>query len=379
MPRQFRLEGRLVDDAGRGLPDLFLAFVDVDLLDADDLIGMGVTDPQGGFRLTFLATEFQQDYFESEATPDLKLIVSAKVGEALVPVFVRDYSDLAWPADGRVDLRSVTVKGFNPAAPVALEDEEPMPGYDKSVVRLELDDDLVRHCLAEVAPIVEKLTGWSNLLEGVNVAVADGLATFSLQQSFAKQGIDPDSFEAKLSTFIAEFGQASGAGCALYDPHTHTIAINKKVMEQVGLDGLKVMCGHELVHLGQYKYTPGLKAHNKAMLNGMEMDPEKVDLDAVRASFGYMHQLESYAYYIQTDFLQARFYNLATYPYHQSYLDRLLRGMVALITPNAKETQDLKASQYTSGLEGYRTAQVGDIPTRFSMDVTTLYGYSSES
>jgi len=369
----FSVRGRLVGGSGAPLANTFLALIDFDLLDEDDLLGIGTTDDDGRFALSFLRSEFQQDWFEDERTPGLALIASATIDGAHKPVARRDYPGLAW-GDGTGDLGDVRLPEFD-ADPLVFLDGSPTPGFDKRAVRLTLEEPLLRHCLAEVAPLVERYTGWTDLVDdSLTLDVRDGLAAYSLAPQFAEAGIDPDGVMAKVMTFMAEYGQASGAGCALYDPGTHTIAVNRTVMEQVNLEGLKSFLGHELVHLGQFKYTPGLREYHAANVGGLDLDPDKVDLEELQQRFSYMTAMEGYAVYIQTDFLQDRHYRMATYPYHQSWLDAALRAIVAAVTPNAEATQDAKADQYTDGRELYRGAQQGDAPARWAFDVASLPG-----
>lgn len=370
----FNLQGRMVDASGAGIGGLFLAIVDEDDLDEDDLLGLGKTREDGTFNLTFLGSEFRQDAFEMEATPDIKIVVSVLVDNVYKPIFIRGFANLGWGwGGGRVDLGDIMVHGYDPNTPRILEGVEALPGYEKTSSRLEIDDDMLRYCLAEVAPLVEKLTGWRNLLDGLEVAVADGTSSYSMRDSLVAQGIDPGSFNARLLTFFADHLLAPGMGCALYDPGTHTVVCNRSVMHQVGLDALKVIMGHELVHVGQYKHTPGLKAYVKATLIDLATRPQ-VDPDEARAKLRYNTELEGYARYIEEDFLRKDHYPMATLFYHASFTDRLLHGLVGLLSPDTNDATATKLAQYVDGLELYRKRQVGTTPVRFHFEVSSLPG-----
>lgn len=356
-----------------------LAVVDEDDLNEDDLIGLGKTLPGGHFHVTFLSSEFNQDVLEMDLAPDIKIVASAMFGDERKAIFARRYPHLGWTwtSGGEVDLGDIPIEGYDPDNLVPLEGEDPTPGYLKSADRLEIDDDMVRYCMAEVAPIVEKLTGWSGLLEGLNVAVEDGTSRYTLAETLDAQGIAPDSMEARISAWIADRVLAPGMGCALYDPPTHTIVINRRSMNQVGLDALKVMIGHELVHVGQFKYTPGLKEFVRAYLREIPAQPTPEQLEEMQAKAAYNTELEGYASYIETDYLRARHYPLATLFYHASFADKVVHAVISMMTTDegSADASEAKASQYTDGLARYRERETRPgVPVRFSIDLSRYPG-----
>jgi hypothetical protein len=87
-----------------------------------------------------------------------------------------------------------------------------------------------------------------------------------------------------------------------------------------------------------------------------------------------MAELESYAKYIEADFLQGQYYRLGLLVYHASTWEQVLRALVAMVVSNAAEAQEVKADQYTSLLDTYRARQVGGVPARFALDVASLPG-----
>ncbi|MCP4442934.1 MAG: hypothetical protein GY810_28850 [Aureispira sp.] len=371
----FKLKGKLLDTKQNKLANYFVAIADDDWLDGDDLIGLGATDENGEFKVSFLGSEFRQDMFEDEAFPDVVIVVSAMFGKERKAIFTKTFADLKW--EGKTaGLGDIILEGVDLENPKALDGVEAIPGGNKRGERLDIDDDMVRNCLVEVAPIVEHLTGWKGLLDDLKVEVADSLAPYMLRESLIADGIDPNSATAKFSAFFADFAQGPGAGCGLYDPHIHTLVINRKIMSQVGIEGLKIICGHELVHVGQYKYTPGLKAYNLNHLRSMSVNPESFDPEEAQAKAAYMIELEGYAKYIEEDFLHQKYYKLALLNYHASITEKIIQALVSMAMGSAKTeaSKKAKANQYTEGLERYRKRQVGDRPAAFELDVASLPG-----
>jgi hypothetical protein len=372
MDNIFKLKGTLKSAEGEAAPGLLVAIVDEDALDDDDLIGVGKTDAAGSFHLSFLGSEFRQDALEVEETPDIKIVVSAFLDGTAKAIFQRSFPDLSW-ATREVDLGEIVLDGVNLREPVPLPDVAPAPGADKRAAHLHIDDELVRYCLAEVAPLVERLTGWSNLLEGLKVEVAPSLAPTMIREPLIGAGKDPTDLAAKMTAFVTDLMQGPGAGCALYDAHTHTVIFNSSILEQVNLEGLKVMCGHELVHVGQFKYTPGLREYNLAHLRGMIAGAATETPEESTRKMAYMTELEGYAKYIESDFLQDRFYPLALLVYNPSITENVVRAILAAAAPEPVDPKASKAAQYLDGRELYRKRQQGDAPARFQMDVATLY------
>jgi len=365
------LKGTFKNRSNQNIADLFVAVVDEDMLDDNDLIGLGTTDKNGQFSISFLPSEFQQDMFEDELVPNVQIVLSTMFGEERKAIFQQSFPNLTW-TNGQADLGDILLQDVDMDNPTALEGVEAIPGVNKRAERLDIDDDMVRHCLAEVAPIVEYLTGWTGLMDGLKVEVADSLTPYMLRETFAAEGTDPDSWGAKFSTFFADLIQGPGAGCGLYDPHIHTIIINRSIMSQVGIEGLKIICGHELVHVGQYKYTPGLKEYNLNHLRSMTVNPESFDPEEAAAKAAYMTELEGYAKYIEEDFLHKKYYKLALMIYHASITEKIILALMSMAVENTEENIKAKSAQYTDGLARYRARQVGDTPARFQLDVASL-------
>lgn len=372
----FTLKGRLLDAHGHKAPNVFLAIIDEDDLDDDDLIAIGATDDEGRFEVSFLTSEFRQDTLEFEDTPDIKIVVSAMIGDTRKAVFARSFPDLDWnwSGGGEVDLGDITLTGVDLKAPTALEGVEAIPGFDRRAVRLEIDDELVSACLAEVAPIVEKLTGWPNLLDDLKIEVVDSLAPFMIKDHLAHEGIDPESLEADILEFVTEYSMQAGAGTAMYDAHTHTMLVQRQVAEQSSLEGFKLVCGHELVHVGQHKYTPGLKAYGRAQQLWSTANPDKVHTEEGRKRMAYMTQIEGYASYIELEFLNKQYYRMALLSYKDTFCQRMLRALFSASSGEVDQNREAKASQYVNGLDYYIKRQNGSLPARFDLDVASLFG-----
>lgn len=366
----FTLKGTFTHPSGH-LPELLLAIVDEDAMDEDDLLGLGIVGPEGAFSVSFLGSEFRQDAFEMEETPDIKIVVSLKMDGAFKPVFVQVFDELDW-SSRQADLGQIDLGRVNFQAPEPLADEEALPGVNKRAKRLDIDDAMVRECVTEVAPIVEHLTGWRGLLDGLKIEVADSLAPYMMRETLRAQGKEPSSAEARITAALADLVQAPGAGCALYDPHIHTLVVNRSIMEQAGLDALKIMCGHELVHVGQFKNTPGLTAHNLHHLQAMGTTMINASQEEFATVGAYMIELEGYAKYIESDFLHKKFYSMATLMYHASVFEQLVQALLTSLSEGVSADQNAKANQYSEGLERYRKRQVGEIPARFELDVASL-------
>lgn len=98
----------------------------------------------------------------------MELIVSELVdGELKVPASaVLPSPTVEHPT---IDVGTVTVaEGRAPDGP-------PMPGYLKQARRMRLDQGLAERAAAEIAPMIEQLTGWPSLLTGVTIEVVDDI------------------------------------------------------------------------------------------------------------------------------------------------------------------------------------------------------------
>lgn len=375
----FTLNGRITGPDGGPIAKLVVAIVDEDALDQDDLLGVGVTDEDGRFKLSFASSEFQQDTLEIEETPDIKIIASLVQGEGLKPIFARAFPDLTW-AGGGEDLGDIQIAPFDLNNPVFLDDVEALPGADKRAQKLSIDDEMVAACFAEVLPLVEHYTGWSNLAEGLKIEVVDSLAPTMLRELFKEKAIAADSLEAKFTGLFMDACAGYGAGGGLYDPTTHTVLLNRQCLEQNGIETLKIILGHELVHAGQFVYTPGLAAYAldyQRRSLGLVIDPDPQALQKRRM---FMVELEGYATYIERDFLRKRHYPFASSDYHSSVVDMIVQVAAALLASSddkaaaAEGSVDDKFKQYEEGVALYRSRATPERPAPWTLKVEDLPG-----
>ncbi len=368
--RIFRLQGTAVTPEGHAIRNLRLAIVDEDTM-SDDLLGVGFTDPKGQFRISFTSREFNQDLFESEQLPDIYIVFSRANPEdgQFKAIFRQSFPTLKFE-DDREDLGKIKIATWQDP-PKFLADVDATPGYRKKVQRLDLDDDLARHCLEEITPFVECLTGWSGLLEDLNVDVTDDIGSYInryILEAFGAQ--EQDLFSKALNKITMSFVNL----IALYDPIRHSVAINRKEAAAQNLDALKVILGHELVHVGQFKYHPHLREEQKQHMQKLRelveqhasLSPQEL-AQAIQASSPQkqMSKLEGYAYYIQRDFLE-KHYNMATYFQHTSVLDMVSKHLLPHLIPGLDSLAGIKSSQYVDGMESFRSQGTGRQPARFS-------------
>ena len=364
----FSIKGRITVPQGYPLGHFRVAVVSDDWF-RDDLIGVGISDAQGEFRLSFTDDEFNQDWGISKAVPKLYIVVSAGFNGQLKGIQQFDFPHLSFE-HGHEDLGDLLITEWVDGLPKANDDLDPTPGWSKQVDRLDIDVDLVKDCLVEVTPLVEQLTGWRHLLDDLKIEVVEQAGEYLIKDLADLIDIEADSFAAKIVEKILDH---SAAYLGLYDPIRHTMVINKDKMEPHNLDALKVVIGHELVHVGQFKYHPELiEEHKKrfATLKSMfsEQNLNFEELQAKFESLGFqtqMKELEGYAYYIQKDYLEAH-YNLATFFEHTSIFESIIRAfMEHTLDKNQVESMtQLKAKQYIEGAQQFREHQ-GEGVSRF--------------
>ncbi len=372
MTEIFRLCGTAVTPDGGLLCNLRVAVVDEDTFN-HDLLGVGFTDDQGCFRLSFTRREFNQDLFESEALPDIYIVFSALFDGVFKAVAVKRFPDLLFEG-GLEDLGDVVLTQWRPEGFEPIEGADPTPGADKRVQRLDLDHDLVKHCLAEVTPLVESLTGWSGLLDDLKIDVTDELSRYVLGPVVEALGMSMGSLQGRVMGLMAD---QFADFLALYDPLTHTVVVHSQKAARQNLDALKVIIGHEMVHVGQFKSNPKLVERYKSMLAEVaqleifSQDDGSVDSEALAQAMraspmqSVMEELEGFAYYIQRDFLE-KHYNLATFFTHRSFIERLLTTAVRAAVPASDTIAEVKRDQYVDGAERFRqNARATGQPARF--------------
>ena len=341
----FRLRGTAVSPERAPIPGLGITIVDRDPW-RDDLLGFGRTDARGSFRLSFTRSEFNQEPLENEALPDHELIFWVERRGERKALYQRPLPGLSF-AGGEEDVGAIVVETWTRGNRGPLPAIEVARGRKKNVRHLAVDDELLRHCVAEVAPLVEDLTGWERLADGIEL-VRRTLGAGDGEGSLRERMLEGLVHRA--------FGYA-----ASYDPDRQTIFVNVPRVARMNLDAAKACLGHELVHVGQFRQYPELS---------QRLDRLRADYRAggpARELLGLMDLMESYAHYIQTDFLE-RHYNLATVFPDASMLTAVLAETSHLWLPDLDELRKAKAAQYTNALNRFRRAQRGDRPAPFTLD-----------
>lgn len=385
----FKVRGKVVRANGAPFSEVVLAIVDEDLLN-DDLIGIGVTDANGEFRLSFTTEAFNQDALECESTPDLYIVASLRFPGELVPIHKQEFSNLTFK-DGVEDLGEIKIDSIEPLA-----GQVAIPGYKKIAKRLELDDETLSDAASEMSALVESLTGWKNLLDGVKVKVTDSIGkTFVgvLEGADGSEIHDRDHAARMLNVSFAVAGVV-----ALYDPFARVIHVDQRSMERQNLDGLRIFLGHELVHVGQFREHPELLEEQKpilknavAKLRGESPTSDGSSQEEIeKRTFGLMANIEGYASHIEHDFLR-KLYNCAEPLQHTSVIELIttlalgvygsIRGdfsrpststapPVGSGSTSSDESEggdsvSSKLNQYGAGLRAYRARAEGNKPAKF--------------
>lgn len=361
----FYLQGEVVTARGNAIRNLRVAVVDKDLA-FDDLLGVGITDERGAFRISFTSSEFRQQPFEREQTPDIYLVFSAYDDGVYKSVARKNFYQLTFPG-GVEDLGEIRLEEWGDGPP-ELPEQNPTPGY-RVVNRLNLSDELVAHCLEEVTPLVEHLTGWTGLLDDVEVRIATDVGEI-MAEVMARAGMSEPTFLDR-----AFWRNISLAFAALYEPISKTVLVNSSAARKQNLDSLKVILGHELVHVGQFKYSPGLEDEYISHLRTIKEIVSRTDLSEMMELVRdpkvqlHMYRIEGYAAYIQEDFLE-NYYNCATHFYSESYLSSLFTRVVMKYFPEIREMVEKKLNQYSEGKEIYVARADGGRPARFDSGET---------
>jgi hypothetical protein len=215
-------------------------------------------------------------------------------------------------------------------APAALARTPLFPGSAKRARRMQLDPALLATAVADMVPRVEALTGWAGLGEGLALRIDDGLGE-ALVQSNVKLGVfqapatlgDRLAGQAK-SAFLTRWTRLCG-NLAAHVPELSAVVVDGPRIETQGYDGLRAILGHELVHVGQHRYHPELRAETGRLVRLLQQDDlaEAARAEATRALGSLRANLEGYAAYIEDGFVRRQINCAQGHP-HQSLLDRAL-------------------------------------------------------
>ncbi len=282
----YTLSGRAIDLDGRPLEDIPLLVIGRPDAERCPLVARGHTGPGGTIALSFTRQGLTQGTDPPRVRPRLTLLFLPP-GEHEGPVMHSQRVDVSESDPFHFAAADVQLR-WREGAPV----DAPLlrdwpPPFVQGQRRLLLDHALAGHALDEVAPLVARATGDARLLEGVHLELVEQL-----------DGDGPVGVKMGGEGLL---GRLVGRGLlsafhhdasAMFRPRTRAIVVHRPVVEQNGLDNLKIVLGHELVHASQWRTHPELdKAHAG--------DGER----ALRVSAN----VEGHAYFIERHVLSRRY------------------------------------------------------------------------
>lgn len=383
----FTLRGRVAFADGAPAPRVWVAVVDADP-DLDDLLGVGVTGPGGEFRLSFTSEAFNQEPADNELTPDIYVVLSVEADGGRVAVLRRDFGALRF--EGDEDLGVIALPLCAGVRPTAAPGLRVAPGAGKLVRRLRVDDAIVEVAAREVAPLVESLTGWAGLLDGVRFEIVDAFTETYRRRVGAALGRD-DFDESDLERIDRVAHSCAASFVALWDSTTRVVYLHRPVLERWNVDALKVTIGHELVHVGQSLRHPELDREQAAWFadawaRNLARPPR--DPAPTRAMWRFMANLEGYAHYIETKFLRQVYTHAAEFDdvtapatarlaerqasrAREKRFEKLKRELTegswqSVLEPSSFDVFTVsKGPQYEAGLASYLARAQGDRPAPF--------------
>jgi hypothetical protein len=372
----FRLRGRVAEASGEPAAGVFVAVVDADP-DLDDLVAVGITDASGAYRVSFTAEAFNQEAGETETTPDLYVVVSRVDGDSITAVARQDFGKLSFASEEDLGTLRLPSRFEIPALGGTVL--RVAPGRGKIAKRLRLDDELVGLALEEVAPIVERLTGWSHLVDAVHAfEIVDDFA--AIHRARCEKALGRTDLSAQELARLADASRACEASLvAEWDPITRTVLLNRTFIEAQSFDFLKSTLGHELVHVGQTHSSPEIAARLAALQHESwrhRAGGTSFPIDAERESTILLANLEGYAEYIESRYL-GRIYTHAQPILHaarkadarfrrRSGGDELAAQIAAMpIDELFARFGSTKSAQYASGAAAYAASSSGEVPAAF--------------
>lgn len=173
--------------------------------------------------------------------------------------------------------------------------------------RLDITQGLIQSVVQEMAPLVERLTGWDLQLptlqtrvvpkdQGYEEIVLGRLQSTGIAVDFTAQR----NFLERIAEYMIE-ETVLGA----YDPGRQTLLVVRENVDDSNLDGLRLVVAHELVHRGQHINHPDVFNQADETVRGvcqLDLDDEQYRLQALEAMNRIqplMSMLESHAMYVQ--------------------------------------------------------------------------------
>lgn len=213
-----------------------------------------------------------------------------------------------------------------------------------------ISEKSVEKIVSDVAPKVERLTGWSCHLESLILKLVNRNQVFehAIEPTYMALGIDtkPRSLRERLSLQLLKYA-VSIFPLGIYEPATGTIIIvPDNFSPKTNESGLATAIGHELVHRCQSLNNPEFaenffKTMKKMIGPGLFSDDEP-DARFVEYMRAYMTLEEGDASFVQEQ-LEKIYYQNAYASTHAS--NRFFGGIASLFVGELKQ----KLRQYTVG------------------------------
>lgn len=220
---------------------------------------------------------------------------------------------------------------------------------------LKITDMLVSGLVAEVAPLVENLTGWTLELESMNSRVINRKNGYEeiVVNRLRGAGIEIDENEGKsfVEYIIGYIVENNVLG--VYQPAQEELLIIRENMSCGNLDALKLVVAHELVHRGQHVHHPELiRQVDKAIRETFQALSGHAGVRAVRAKIAELQPLmtlmESHAYYVQELLGTSHFYRA------------MVKSRSGLATLALRIFGGVKLSQYKGDVSAVKEAMAAD-------------------
>lgn len=126
--------------------------------------------------------------------------------------------------------------------------------------RLDIQRGMVWELILEMAPQVERLTGWDLALSSLGVRVLPRSRGYEEILLARLRGAGPavrDDGPRDLLERLVEY-VVENVVLAAYDPAAQQVCVVRENVDDSNLDGLRLVLAHELVHRGQHVQHPGL-------------------------------------------------------------------------------------------------------------------------